>query len=221
MPEKHYGSPNPQGERMTSKGEGSFPPRDRNRNCRRCGGWGWQNYDHDELALIDTIEELSQLVFGREFFLIGLGSDKPSMRFCPGCCGRERKVRDEVFLADCHEVVDILREISELQQDDRDLALKNSQGICGYDVLNELTGPGIAQSYGSGIDRKIKRARPWRKSEKTSKASKPKRSRKSGAESSAKQSSIADDLTKLAALFEKGALTKKEFQQAKEKLLGD
>ena len=104
MPEKHYGSPNPQGERMTSKGEGSFPPRDRNRNCRRCGGWGWQNYDHDELALIDTIEELSQLVFGREFFLIGLGSDKPSMRFCPGCCGRERKVRDEVFLADCHEV---------------------------------------------------------------------------------------------------------------------
>ena len=202
---------------MTSKGEGAYPPRDRNMNCQRCGGWGWENYDDEELDLVGRIEELSQLVFGVEYWASYIGSEKPRKRFCPGCCGKERKSRDDYFLADCLEVAEILEELAELTRDGQNFKPKENSGSVGSELLGDLTGTrGIF--YGT---QKIKYSRPWRTNLKKTKLTKPKRSPKRLTSSPAKNKTLADDLTKLVTLLEKGALTEKEFQRAKSKILED
>lgn len=193
---------------MTSKGPGAFPPQDRDRNCRACGGWGWQNFTDSEHDLIAQLDSCHQEVFSRPYFEDqAIGTGKPELRFCPKCCGRERRATDkskfEQWRLDLR-ALEML--VSRVRQGESFSPIEPDGGGSLNDSLGQMFAAesGRTYTYNSVYMNLAKSPRPGR----------------THARKKRSPLSLSDELTQLASLRKSGALTEDEFKLAKQKLLG-
>lgn len=191
-----------------SKGPGNFPPEDRDRNCRACDGWGWQNFTDSEHDLIAQLDSCHQEVFSRPYFEDrAIESGKPERRFCPKCCGRERRAEDKSRFAQWRLDLRALETlVSRVRQGESFSPIEPNGGGSLNDSLGQkfAAESGRTYTYNSVYMNLAKSPHPGR----------------THALKKRSPLSLSDELTQLASLRKSGALTEDEFKLAKQKLLG-
>ena len=201
---------------MGTKGEESFPPENRDKNCRGCAGYGWLDFTTREHNLIEELNSCHQEVFGSPYFEVHNTvhwGQLPSQRFCPKCCGLERRARDNSQFAQWRLDLRALKSlVSRVQRGEKfgdiETAHQNyptSKNSWSEEIQAEMiVSSGRTYTYESLYMRIAKK----------------KRLKQSRAGSTRIRPSLSDELTQLAHLKESGDLTEEEFRLAKQKLLG-
>ena len=199
---------------MGTKSEESFPPENRDKNCRGCAGYGWLDFTTREHNLIEELNSCHQEVFGSPYFEVNNTAhwgQLPSQRFCPKCCGLERRTRDNSQFAQWRLDLRALKAlVSRVHQGEKFGDIEAAYSDQSNSDFNERIGrmlnikSGRASTYESVYMKLAKSTRP-KQNRVGSKRNSP---------------SLSDELVQLASLKESGDLTEEEFKLAKQKLLG-
>lgn len=190
-----------------SKGPGAFPPEDRDRNCRACAGWGWQNFTDNEHDLIAQLDSCHQEVFRSPYFDVrGLGAVIPGRRFCPKCCGRERRAEDKSHFAQWRLDLRALETLVSRVRQGESIGMIEHAETDFLHALERLVATDRGEIYTcDSVYMKL------------AKSQRPEETR---ARKKRNVPSLSNELTELASLRKSGVLTEKEFKLAKQKLLG-
>jgi hypothetical protein len=201
---------------MGTKGEMSFPPSDRDMDCRACSGHGWKDFTVREHDLIAKLDSFHQEVFGSPYFEVhntAHWGQLPSERFCQKCCGQERRASDNSQFAQWRLDLRALKTlVSRVQRGERfgDIETAHKNYATSENSLSEgiqarmIIASGRTYTSESVYMRIAKKTRP--------------RQNRTG--SARNRPSLSDELVQLANLKESGDLTEEEFKLAKQKLLG-
>ena len=181
-----------EGVSLTSKGEYSFPPKNRDRSCGACGGYGWVGFTLSEQRLAEQLESAHQEVFGSPYFDLNyLGAEFPSKRFCLKCCGLERRTSDDENFAQWRRDLRALKKLVSRVRKGETFELKGGREWW-FAATTEF--------------------------EHLANSPRPKKEKQRKKQSRSKPS-LREELAELARLRETGALTELEFKVAKHKLL--
>lgn len=201
---------------MGTKGEESFPPENRDKNCRGCAGYGWLDFTTREHNLIEELNSCHQEVFGSPYFEVHNTvhwGQLPSQRFCPKCCGLERRARDNSQFAQWRLDLRALKSlVSRVQRGERfgDIETAHQNYATSENSLSDemqarkIIASGRTYTYESVYMRMAEKTRP----------------KQSRGGNTRNRPSLSDELTQLAHLKKSGDLTEEEFKFAKQKLLG-
>lgn len=191
---------------MTSRGSQHFPPKDRNPNCRRCSGYGWVPLSPTEQLLVDEVESDHRTVFGTSYFGDHFGGGVPSQKFCPGCCGSERRSRDRRDFTQLRLNRRALRTLVNRVRRGEKFSEPHDDGV--ETMVQQLKD--LADGTHSTVDSPLM---------KLARSPRPKQTRKPKKQHSTKVG-LSGELAQLASLRRSGDLTDDEFIRAKQKLLG-
>lgn len=199
---------------MGTKGEESFPPKNRDKNCRSCAGYGRLDFTTREHNLIEELDSCHQEVFGSPYFEVhntAHWGQLPSQRFCPKCCGLERRARDNSQFAQWRLDLRALKTlVSRVQQGEKFGDIEAAYSHQSNSDFNER------------IDRilNIKNGKTSTYESVYMKLAKKTLAKQNRTVRTRNRPNLSDELTRLAHLKESGDLAEEEFKLAKQKLLG-
>jgi hypothetical protein len=199
---------------MGTKGEMSFPPSDRDMDCRACSGHGWKDFTAREHDLIANLDSFHQEIFGSPYFEVhntAHWGQLPSKRFCQKCCGQERRASDNSQFAQWRLDLRALKTLlSRVHRGERFGDIETAhQAYPGRGLAEGIREMMIIESGGTYTYESVYMF--------LAKNTRPKQTRTGKTRN---RQSLSDELVQLASLKKSGDLTEVEFKLAKQKLLG-
>ena len=194
--------------------------------CRNCRGRGLVPLTREESELLARLAELSQFVFGKRYFLRGVGPGEPTEKLCPTCESQgltwhEIRFKGQRFITEMglrHCAIDreLLEELAIRKQDGESIPVPDTlDGLSAIEALfpdeTKRRRDEARQLAFERLKTSNKRLRRSDRPDSTQESS--------GITSNPHSLTPAEQITLLSQLTQSGAITQSEFDSIKQRLI--